>query len=130
MVWYGVAWWDSAKGGHEWHRSKENVIWLLSLGSVNPIPTLVISPWTIYIQSHCAKLLQPQAHLTFEFTSASGLVLSILFMFLTQIENLGNVTFEWDDQLRYLEAICRLHISFIRYELFPIFIREVIEKSI
>ena len=57
-------------------------------------------------------------------------MLSILFMFLTQIENLGNVTFEWDDQLRYLEAICRLHISFIRYELFPIFIREVIEKSI
>ena len=113
MVWYGVAWWDSAKGGHEWHRSKENVIWLLSLGSVNPIPTFVISPWTIYIQSHCAKLLQPQAYLTFEFTSASGLVLSILFMFLTQIENLGNVTFEWDDQLRYLEAICRLH-SFVR----------------
>ena len=129
MVWYGVAWWDSAKGGHEWHRSKENVIWLLSLGSVNPIPTLVISPWTIYIQSHCAKLLQPQAHLTFYFSIWSG-TQSCSHYNVTQIENLGNMTFEWDDQLRYLEAICRLHISFIRYELFPIFIREVIEKSI
>ena len=47
IAWYGIAWHGMAlatwQGGYEWHRSKENVICLVSLATVNPIPLLTIS---------------------------------------------------------------------------------------
>ena len=42
MVLHGIGWHGMAlatwQGGYEWHRSKENVICLVSLATVNPIP--------------------------------------------------------------------------------------------
>ena len=37
IVWHGMAL-ATWQGGYEWHRSKENVICLVSLATVNPIP--------------------------------------------------------------------------------------------